>query len=346
MTTYYPISSDIKQRISDTYRFRGEHPVTGRPQWHYGVDIAAASGTRVGSYDNGKVIFAGQQKGYGNVVYIQHKDGSQTIYAHLSKIDVEKGQNIIGNQKIGEVGNTGVGTGNHLHFEFKPKGLEKGIDPSNLLKNATKTDSNIAKQIDSNIQKDQSTVNIQKLEDMTNTLNTNGKNSTQNTSNQNSNEAQPSQSLNTDGSTKNDGQNLTDKQDGQDETPTPTPSQQSTLTNVLSAIQGQLFNAQTLSIITARLIMGEDLDKICVDMATRAVLSGGIEGVLTTYNIDSTSVTSQVAQGLVLLLQILLHFQFIIIQIYTSLKRKIKKYNFLLAFENCLITNLILIINI
>jgi len=73
------------------------------------------------------VEFAGVQSGYGNVVILRHSQNRETLYAHLSRIDVRKGQRIEQGHRLGAVGNTGWTTGPHLHFEFRVNG--KHQDP-------------------------------------------------------------------------------------------------------------------------------------------------------------------------------------------------------------------------
>jgi len=76
---------------------------------------------------DGTVDFAGVQNGYGNVIYVKHANHHETVYAHLSRIDVHKGQSVSQGQTIGAVGQTGWATGPHLHFEFRVN--DKQVDP-------------------------------------------------------------------------------------------------------------------------------------------------------------------------------------------------------------------------
>ncbi|TDQ43251.1 M23 family metallopeptidase [Tepidicella xavieri] len=108
-------------RISSGYGMRF-HPVHGGQRPHLGVDYAAPTGTPVRTVGDGVVQFAGWQRGYGNVVYIQHRQDKVTVYAHLHRIDVRKGQRVEQGQLIGQVGCTGVCTGPHLHFEYRVRG--------------------------------------------------------------------------------------------------------------------------------------------------------------------------------------------------------------------------------
>jgi murein DD-endopeptidase MepM/ murein hydrolase activator NlpD len=98
------------------------HPMLQRWRQHLGVDYAAPVGTPVRTVGEGVVDFAGVQNGYGNVVEVKHGNDRSTLYAHLSRIDVKKGQRLEQGQVVGAVGMTGWTTGPHLHFEFRVKG--------------------------------------------------------------------------------------------------------------------------------------------------------------------------------------------------------------------------------
>lgn len=120
----------IETRQTSGFGMR-EHPIHHEERMHKGVDFAGPYGTRVTAAATGKVVFAGQLSGYGNIVVIAHKDGLETAYAHLSQINVEVGDRIGAGYKIGEVGATGLATGPHLHFEVRVNG--KQVDPSDYL---------------------------------------------------------------------------------------------------------------------------------------------------------------------------------------------------------------------
>jgi murein DD-endopeptidase MepM/ murein hydrolase activator NlpD len=79
---------------------------------------------------DGVVSFAGVQGGYGNVVIMKHRSGHETLYAHLSKINVRVGQSVAQGQTVGLVGSTGWSTGPHLHFEFRVNGVHQ--DPMTI----------------------------------------------------------------------------------------------------------------------------------------------------------------------------------------------------------------------
>lgn len=110
------------------------HPIFKTQQAHRGIDYAAPTGTPAQSVGDGVVIFAGVQGGYGNVVEVRHGSGHSTLYAHLSKIHVRKGQNVQKGQTIGAVGSTGWSTGPHLHFEFRVNGVH--VDPQRVIQQA------------------------------------------------------------------------------------------------------------------------------------------------------------------------------------------------------------------
>lgn len=109
-------------RVSSTFKMRF-HPVLQTWRAHKGVDYAAATGTPVRTVADGVVEFAGVQSGFGNVVMVQHRNNQTTVYAHLSRINVKKGQSVNQGQNIGAVGATGLATGPHLHFEFRINGV-------------------------------------------------------------------------------------------------------------------------------------------------------------------------------------------------------------------------------
>jgi murein DD-endopeptidase MepM/ murein hydrolase activator NlpD len=116
-------------RISSGFKMRF-HPILNTWRNHLGVDYAAPTGTAVSSIGDGVVDFAGVQNGFGNVVFINHKAGHTTVYAHLSRILVKRGERVSQGQNIGAVGSTGWATGPHLHFEFRVNGQQQ--DPTLL----------------------------------------------------------------------------------------------------------------------------------------------------------------------------------------------------------------------
>ncbi len=118
-------------RVTSGFKMRF-HPILQTWRAHLGVDYAAPIGTPVRSVGDGVVEFAGVQRGFGNVVIIKHGSANSTVYAHLSRINVRKGQSVSQAQNIGAVGMTGWSTGPHLHFEFRVNGVHR--DPQALAK--------------------------------------------------------------------------------------------------------------------------------------------------------------------------------------------------------------------
>ena len=120
-------------RVSSGFKMRF-HPILQTWRAHLGVDYAAPTGTAVRSVGDGTVEFAGVQNGFGNVVFIKHRNNDTTVYAHLSRIGVARGQAVSQGQNIGAVGATGWATGPHLHFEFRINGMH--VDPMTLANRA------------------------------------------------------------------------------------------------------------------------------------------------------------------------------------------------------------------
>lgn len=103
---------------------RRSAPTKGASTYHKGVDWAVPTGTAVFASSGGTVSRAGWGSGYGYVVYIDHADGRQTRYAHLSKVLVKAGETVKQGERIALSGNTGVSTGPHLHFEILINGSQ------------------------------------------------------------------------------------------------------------------------------------------------------------------------------------------------------------------------------
>ena len=110
---------------------RRKAPKKGASTYHKGIDWATPVGTAVCASSGGTVIRAGWGSGYGYVVMIQHPDGKQTRYGHLSKILCKTGQTVKQGQKIALSGNTGVSTGPHIHFEILVNGVQ--VNPMKYL---------------------------------------------------------------------------------------------------------------------------------------------------------------------------------------------------------------------
>ena len=114
----WPIDRTKLQRVSSLYGMRN-HPILGIWRMHEGVDLTAPTGTAVYATGNGTVSQSGVRNGYGELVEIDHGFGYKTRYAHLSARFVKPGEKVTRGQIIGEVGNTGVSSGPHLHYEVR-----------------------------------------------------------------------------------------------------------------------------------------------------------------------------------------------------------------------------------
>ena len=100
-------------------------------RFHAGIDLHAPLGTRVGAAAPGRVVFTGWAEGWGVLVAVQHSNGVRTLYAHLSRFVVRRGQSVSAGTIVGRIGATGDATGPHLHFEVHVRGA--AIDPLTAL---------------------------------------------------------------------------------------------------------------------------------------------------------------------------------------------------------------------
>lgn len=123
-------SMPVAGSISSGFGLR-KHPVRGDVRFHHGIDIAAAAGTEIYPARNGRVVFSGEQPGYGNIVIVSHGDGLVTKYAHNSVNLVRVGAEVTTDTPIGRVGSTGLSTGPHLHFEVIRSGTS--VNPVTLM---------------------------------------------------------------------------------------------------------------------------------------------------------------------------------------------------------------------
>jgi murein DD-endopeptidase MepM/ murein hydrolase activator NlpD len=127
--------SPVAGVVSSNFGMRHD-PMTGEERFHGGVDIAALAGTEVKAPSGGKVTFSGMAKGYGNLVEIDHGDGTISRYGHNAVNLVAVGTEVKAGQAIALVGSTGRATGAHVHFEVRQGG--KPIDPSIMIGAAVK----------------------------------------------------------------------------------------------------------------------------------------------------------------------------------------------------------------
>lgn len=116
--------------IGSTYGNRID-PFKHRVRFHSGIDFVANKGTPIRATASGRVSFAGQKPGYGNLVEIDHGNGLVTRYGHASRLFVRKGDQVSPRQHIADVGSTGRSTGPHLHFELLENGAP--VDPAAYL---------------------------------------------------------------------------------------------------------------------------------------------------------------------------------------------------------------------
>ncbi|WP_456406299.1 M23 family metallopeptidase [Caldithrix abyssi] len=127
---YLPALRPVIHGVISSGFGRRYHPVFKVIRFHEGVDISAPTHTPVFASADGVVKFSGYNGGYGKMVVLDHKYGFQTRYAHLSKILVRRGQRVKRGEKIGEVGNTGISTAPHLHYEVLLHG--KNLNPEHF----------------------------------------------------------------------------------------------------------------------------------------------------------------------------------------------------------------------
>ena len=117
-------------RISSRFGVR-RHPIFGGLRPHEGIDIYASKGTPIVATADGKVVRAGWKPGYGLTLLIDHESGYQTFYAHCSKLKKKKGDVVKRGDVIALVGNTGITTGSHLHYEVRIDG--RSVDPTHYI---------------------------------------------------------------------------------------------------------------------------------------------------------------------------------------------------------------------
>jgi murein DD-endopeptidase MepM/ murein hydrolase activator NlpD len=113
-----PVSSGFGTRV---------HPILGEVRMHTGLDYAAGGGVPIKAAGSGIVVWAGPRGGYGNAVIVDHRNGLATLYAHQSRVNARVGQKVSTGQVVGFVGQTGMSTGPHLHFEVREFGAP--VDP-------------------------------------------------------------------------------------------------------------------------------------------------------------------------------------------------------------------------
>ncbi len=124
-----PFSFD--PRITSRFSHSRYHPILKKRRPHLGVDYGAPHGTPVLAAGSGRVVFAGRDGGFGKLVRIRHPNGYTTAYAHLSRIEVRRGQEVNQGQRVGRVGATGLATGPHLDYRVQDQ-RGRYINPRNV----------------------------------------------------------------------------------------------------------------------------------------------------------------------------------------------------------------------
>jgi murein DD-endopeptidase MepM/ murein hydrolase activator NlpD len=137
----WPLPKSASQKFTSGYGTRKD-PITGKPAFHSGIDIAAAVGTDVLASAEGTVTKVENGSGFGKYVSVKHRDGSESTYGHLSAQAVRVGQHVRQGQKLGALGSTGRSTGPHLDYRLK-KGTGY-VNPMTVLKAPTNTGVNVA----------------------------------------------------------------------------------------------------------------------------------------------------------------------------------------------------------
>ncbi|MDE6451851.1 MAG: M23 family metallopeptidase [Odoribacter sp.] len=133
-----PVSlKNKKTRFSSSFGYR-IHPIYKTVKLHAGMDFSGAVGTPIYATGNGKVVYAEIHKGYGKTVLIDHGFNYQTRYAHLNNYNVKAGQKVKRGDIIGYMGNTGMSTGPHIHYEVRKNGI--AVDPINYYFNDLSAD--------------------------------------------------------------------------------------------------------------------------------------------------------------------------------------------------------------
>ena len=120
----YPVTPRYPNPISSGFGTRTS-PITGRSEFHNGIDIPANYGSPIWAANDGIVIIAARSGSYGNYVVIDHGGGKSTLYAHASSLNKKAGDKVVKGDVIAYVGSTGWSTGNHLHFSYMENGVFK-----------------------------------------------------------------------------------------------------------------------------------------------------------------------------------------------------------------------------
>lgn len=126
-----PDTWPVPGKITSGFGYR-RHPISGKRDFHQGIDIANKTGTSIIASGSGIVTFSGYNGGYGKVIIISHGYGYKSVYAHNTENLVKVGERVEKGEIIGKLGNTGTSTGPHVHFEIHYNGSQ--INPLKILK--------------------------------------------------------------------------------------------------------------------------------------------------------------------------------------------------------------------
>lgn len=112
----------LSTAVTSSFGYR-EHPAEGERRFHYGVDLAAEKGTAIGAFADGTVTAVGESSSYGKYCIVSHPGGYTTLYAHCDRITASSDTEVRRGETIAAVGDTGMTTGAHLHFELQKDGV-------------------------------------------------------------------------------------------------------------------------------------------------------------------------------------------------------------------------------
>jgi len=113
----FSYTTPAQGKLTSPFGYR-EHPVYGEDRFHYGLDIAAGRGTEICAFAGGTVKATGESSSLGKYLMLSHPGGYTTLYAHCDRVTVSAGREVAAGEKIAEMGDSGIATGTHLHFEL------------------------------------------------------------------------------------------------------------------------------------------------------------------------------------------------------------------------------------
>jgi murein DD-endopeptidase MepM/ murein hydrolase activator NlpD len=128
---FTPMGYPRLSSITSAFGYRSDPFDSENAEYHPGIDFKGAKGDPVHVTADGDVVFTGRKGGYGNCIIVQHRNDFQTLYGHLSHINVKEGELVKTGDIIGKVGSTGRSTGTHLHYEVRKNG--KPVNPIKFL---------------------------------------------------------------------------------------------------------------------------------------------------------------------------------------------------------------------